>query len=245
MIDKLKTEFPLGEQIQGNSAKELFAKTFGQILYLLNILKVFTEEWTPDKQILTDREMQDYQSFYLDIKDEFDKRREGEAVSILDDVVFEIELVKANDVDFDYILSKIKEAHNENMSEQEMTIYIDRIVRSSYTLRNKDLLIKAFLNVINLTNDYSNLPEQFDKFVSEDKEKQIDNLINKFNLKPEEAKKFIQNAIRDNELNSYGTKFTNIFKPMSMFDKSDDTNREGLKAKVSEEIQKLIDLYNE
>lgn len=246
LVNRLQHEFPLDQYIYEDPAKKLFVKTFGQILYLLNILKVFTEEWTPDKQILTEREMQDYQSLYLEIKDEFEIRQKSEAVSILDDVVFQIELVKANDVNVDYILGQVKDAHERNFTEKELIVQIERIVKSSLNLKNKEELIKRFIRTVNFDNDLDklsilDLKEAFDKFVALDKEVAVNELIAKFNLKVEEAKKFILNAIENNELNNYGTKFTNILPALGLFDKRGET----IKVQVSEAIQNLIDLYNE
>ncbi|ADN69054.1 type I restriction endonuclease subunit R [Mycoplasmopsis fermentans] len=246
LVNRLQHEFPLDQYIYEDPAKKLFVKTFGQILYLLNILKVFTEEWTPDKQILTEREMQDYQSLYLEIKDEFETRQKSEAVSILDDVVFQIELVKANDVNVDYILGQVKDAHEKNITEKELIVQIERIVKSSLNLKNKEELIKRFIRTVNFDNDFDklsilDLKEAFDKFVALDKEVAVNELIAKFNLKVKEAKKFILNAIENNELNNYGTKFTNILPALGLFDK----RRETIKVQVSEAIQNLIDLYNE
>ncbi|MFB7461005.1 hypothetical protein [Streptomyces sp. NPDC056188] len=106
-IAELLDCFPLGKGIVGEQAQKDFIALFGAILSLRNILVAF-DEFAGD-EILTPRQMQDYQSVYLDLYEDFRRTAEGDKESISEDVVFEIELVKQVEVGVDYILTLVSE----------------------------------------------------------------------------------------------------------------------------------------
>ena len=105
-VQELLTRFPLGQPIIGESAQKAFIALFGQILRLQNILTSFDD--FAGNEILTDRQGQDYRSVYLDLYAEFKKDATAEKESIVDDVVFEIELIKQVEINVDYILMLVQ-----------------------------------------------------------------------------------------------------------------------------------------
>ncbi len=92
LIDKLETEFPLGTAIVGEQAEKDFIRLFGAILSLRNIFSAFDK--LEEIQPLTFRDLQDYQSIYVDLYDKYctDPNRNKENIN--DIIVFEIELIK-------------------------------------------------------------------------------------------------------------------------------------------------------
>ena len=94
MIAELSDKFPLTEpQIIGEQNQKDFISLFGAILRMRNLLTSFDE--FKDKEILSERDLQDYLGRYQDLRDEWNERRKkGELEDIVDDIVFEIELIK-------------------------------------------------------------------------------------------------------------------------------------------------------
>ncbi len=106
-VAELLALFPLGERWLGENATKMFIKLFGRILQLRNILTAFDE--FEGNEILSERDYQDYQSYYVDLYAEMRREADAEKESIIDDVVFEIELVKQVEVNVDYILFLVEQ----------------------------------------------------------------------------------------------------------------------------------------
>ncbi len=101
MIDELTTKFPLSEpQIVGEQNQKEFISLFGAILRMRNLLSSFDE--FKGKEILSERDWQDYLGRYQDLHDEWKERiTKGESKDIIDDIVFEIELIKQIEINID------------------------------------------------------------------------------------------------------------------------------------------------
>ena len=104
MIDDLTEKFPLSEpRITGEQNKRDFISLFGAILKMRNLLSAFDE--FAGQEMLTERDFQDYLGRYQDLHDEWiQSRKKGELADIIDDIVFEVELVKQIEINIDYIL---------------------------------------------------------------------------------------------------------------------------------------------
>jgi type I restriction enzyme R subunit len=147
LIQHLKKHF-LISQIMGEQKEKRFIKLYGAILRIKNILSSFDEFL--DKEILTEREFQDYQSLYLDLYDKNRNKIESNKASILNDVNFEIELVKQSEISIDYILSLVERYHQSNYKDKTVVLaQINRNVTSNPTLRSKMELINNFIKTIN------------------------------------------------------------------------------------------------
>ena len=104
MIEELISKFPLSEpRIIGEQNQKDFIALFGAILRMRNILSAFDE--FAGQEIITERDFQDYLGRYQDLRDEWnEKRKKGESTDIIDDIVFEVELIKQIEINIDYIL---------------------------------------------------------------------------------------------------------------------------------------------
>jgi type I restriction enzyme, R subunit len=138
-VAELQELFPLSEVWRGESATKMFIALFGSILRLRNILTAFDE--FAGNEILSERDYQDYQSIYLDIHAELRREADSEKESIIDDVVFEIELVKQVEVNVDYILMLVEQYREERGDgtdrEIETLAKIRRAIDSSVSLRKQ------------------------------------------------------------------------------------------------------------
>ena len=233
-IAELIQKYPLGVDIIGEQNKKNFVILFGNILRLRNILSSFDR--FQGEEIISAFDMQDYTSIYLDIREEF--KPSGDKDSIKEDVVFEMELVKQVEVNIDYILMLVAKYHASNCQDKEIIGSIDKAIRSSLELRSKKELIEAFIETINVTTDVQN---DWKRFVAEQKEKEIDEIVSEHKLKPEETKTFIENAFRDGAIKTTGTDIEKILPAMSRF--GGGGNRKQIKKTVLERLQTFFEKY--
>ncbi|MEU8319802.1 type I restriction endonuclease subunit R [Nonomuraea sp. NPDC048881] len=213
-VTELLNRFPLGQQIVGERAQKGFIALFGAILRLQNILTSFDE--FAGNEILTDRQAQDYRSIYLDIYAEFRRIQDTDKESIIDDVVFEIELIKQIEINVDYILmlvQKYKVAKGDG-TDKEIRAEIARAVDASPTLRNKKDLVEAFVDSVSAR---SVVAEEWRAFVTAKREAELDQIIAEEGLRADEARRFINTAFRDGAIQTDGTAITRVLPPVSRF----------------------------
>lgn len=234
-IEELLSRFPLGEPIIGEQNKKDFVVLFGNILRLRNILAAFDR--FAGNEILSAIDFQDYTGTYHDIYEDI-KAKPGDKASIIDDVVFEMELVKQVEVNIDYILMLVAKYHDDNCKDKEILVAIDKAIKSSLQLRSKKELIENFINTINTD---SNINDDWQEFVKEQKKIDIQTLIGEEKLKPEETIKFVDNAFRDGILKTTGTDLDKIMPPVSRF--GGGGFRDKKKQNVIEKLKKLFEKY--
>ena len=102
LVGQLQSEFPEDQPILGEDAEKRFISLFGSLLKSINILSTFDQFY--DRRELTDRQLQDYQSHYLDLRDKWRRRKTGDKENINDDLIFETELIRQVEINIDYIL---------------------------------------------------------------------------------------------------------------------------------------------
>lgn len=214
MIEELTTKFPLSEpQIIGEQNQKNFIALFGAILRMRNLLLSFDE--FAGKEILSERDLQDYLGRYQDLRDEWKRRREDkQKEDITDDIVFEIELIKQIEINIDYILLLVKKYHDSHCEDKEVLIDIRKAMDASPELRSKKALIETFIAGI---NDVDDVLTEWRSFVVEQKEKELASIVAEENLKPEETRKFVENAFRDGEIKTTGTDIDKLMPPVSRF----------------------------
>ncbi|MDR0301397.1 MAG: type I restriction endonuclease subunit R, partial [Treponema sp.] len=205
LIERLLTEYPLGAALLGETAKKTFIDLFGTILKLRNILTSFDD--FEGNEILSKRDLQDYQSRYIDLYKEFRPKDEGDKENINDDIIFEIELIKQIEVNIDYILMLVAKYHESNCTDKEILSAIDKAVNSSLELRSKKELIEGFISRVNTSTQ---IDADWCKFVKEQKETDLTALIASEKLKEDETRRFIDNSFRDGVLKTTGTDFDKI-----------------------------------
>lgn len=233
-ISQLIQKYPPDETIIGETAKRDFIISFGSILRLRNILSSFDK--FKGMEILSEEDFRDYLSKYEDLNDEF-KSKSEDSESIKDDLVFEMELVRQLEVNIDYILMLVTKYHKSNCKNQEIRSSIDKAIRASMSLRSKKDLIDGFINKINADTD---VMTDWAKFVKEQKESDLKDLIKDENLKESETRKFIDSSFRDGQIKTIGTDIEKILPPMGRFNGG---NRNERKQAIIEKLLKFFDKY--
>lgn len=214
MMEELEEKFPLSEpQIIGEQNQKDFVSLFGTILRMRNLLSSFDE--FVGKELITERDLQDYLGRYQDLCDEWKRRREqGESTDIIDDIVFEVELIKQIEINIDYILMLVKKYHDTHCEDKEVLITINKAIDASPELRSKKALIETFIAGINEVDD---IMAEWHDYVVAKREEDLENIIKEERLKPEETRKFLENAFRDGEIKTAGTDIDKLMPPVSRF----------------------------
>ena len=214
MMEELEEKFPLSEpQIIGEQNQKDFISLFGAILRIRNLLSSFDE--FIGKELITERDLQDYLGRYQDLRDEWKRRREqGESTDIIDDIVFEIELIKQIEINIDYILMLVKKYHDTHCEDKEVLITINKAIDASPELRSKKSLIETFIAGINEVED---VMAEWHDYVVAKREEDLENIIKEEKLKPEETRKFLENAFHDGEIKTAGTDIDKLMPPVSRF----------------------------
>lgn len=235
LINLIKEQFPLGTEIIGEDAKKEFVKLFGALLRVRNILTAF-DQFEGDT-LISDRDLQDYQSNYLDIYHELNNRDNRDKENINDDIVFEMELIKQIEINIDYILMLV--AKYQGNKDKEILIDISKAIGSSPELRSKKELIENFISNINVD---TKVDEDWKLYVEKQKESDLVNLIEEENLKPTETRKFIDNSFRDGILKTSGTDIDSILPPTRRFG-GGANNRQVKKQSIIEKLTKFFEKY--
>lgn len=237
MIAELVYKFPLTEErIIGEKAQKEFIALFGAVLRMRNLLTAFDD--FEGKEILSERDLQDYLGRYQDLRDEWRKKRENEEKEdITDDVVFELELVKQIEINIDYILILVTKYHDSHCSDKETLITIQKSIDASPELRSKKALIENFIDGI---NDVDDVMAEWHSYIAAEKEKQLNEIIAEEKLKADETKKFVDNAIADGEMRTTGTDIDKLMPPISRFG---NTNREKKKQSIIEKLKAFFERF--
>jgi type I restriction enzyme R subunit len=237
LITTLTTQYPLGQPIIGEEAEKDFIRLYGAILRLRNILTSFDD--FEGNEILSERDFQDYQSIYIDLYQEYRKGADGDKETINDDIVFEIELVKQIEVNIDYILMLVAKYQQSNCKDKTILTTIDKAINSSIELRSKKELIERFIEQVNVS---TKVDEDWRKFLHERKEADISAIIEEERLKPEETRRFIDNAFRDGMLKTTGTAIDKIMPPVSRFGGGRAAKKQGIIEKLMLFFEKYLGL---
>lgn len=236
LVEQLLEEFPTGEPVIGEESEKRFIGLYGSLLKSINILSSFDQ--FDGQEILSDRQLQDYQSNYLDLQEKWRKRRGGDKENINDDLVFETELIRQVEVNIDYILLLVQKYHDTNCTNKEILVNISKAIGSSMQLRSKKELIENFIGSVNADTD---VEQSWKDFVRQQKAEDLKELIESENLRPEETERFIESSFRDGQVRTTGTDIDKILPPMSRFGGSG--NRQEKKKTVVEKLQTFFERY--
>lgn len=242
LIEELMEKFPLGGNprglhITGEKAEKEFIKLFGTILRALNILQTF-DEFEGKEIIDLNGDFLDYRGFYNEMHDKY-RPRGGESANINDDLVFEIELMKSQEINIDYILFLIGQLTGEESSDREIIIKAVKSVEASPDLRNKEELIREFISRHTPDND---VHAQWHEFVRETQQREIEKIITEENLRRDKALTFVGQAFRDGEVSEGGTAIAEILPPMGLFGIA-GTRRAEKKKAVLQKIKDFFDRF--
>ncbi len=172
-------------------------------------------------KIPSERKIQDYRSTYNDIRDWLRKEQASgnEEASLIDwgDVVFEVDLLKSQEINIDYILEQVFEYKQKSKDKTALVEYAKRIIRSSIGNRAKESLLVDFINKTNLDkiDNKASMLDAFFDFAKAEQKREAEELISLENLNKEPAKRYIMNSIKREFATENGTELNAILPKMS------------------------------
>lgn len=243
ICNEILNKFSEPTEIRLEADKKEFVNLFGELLKAENILKNF-DEFENFEKIISDRQMQDMKSVYVDIRESIinskrSEKFEGEQIDF-SDVEFQIDLLKTDEINLDYILALILEKSKENDDMESLKAEVRRVIRSSLGTRAKEELIMDFINTTKLSElkNPDDILELFYEFARKEKDVQINDLIEEENLKAD-SNRFIEKAINKGYIEYAGDELDRIIPPTSRRQGA----RERKKESVLEKIRKIVEVF--
>ena len=245
LCNEIVEKFPKPVEIEKNQDKKEFAELFGELLKTENILKNF-DEFENFEKIISDRQMQDMKSVYVDICEEIrnagkdDQNNSNEQGIDFSDIEFQIDLLKTDEINLDYILSLILKKSEEHDDIETLKSEIRRIISTSLGTRAKENLVINFINKTDLKKLKNNgeILDAFYKYAKEEKKEKIDELVKDENLK-EDSRRFIEKSINKGFVDYAGSELDSILPPTSRRKGA----REVKKQSVLEKIRKMVEIF--
>ncbi|OBP36687.1 DEAD/DEAH box helicase, partial [Pasteurella multocida subsp. multocida] len=235
VVKELQARFPDPAAIETEKEKKDFVKLFGEYLRLDNILQNYDEYADLQKAVaptgnqveepaaeylvqsestilpLTPHEVQDYRSTYNDIRDWLRREKANNNATQLtidwDDVVFEVDLLKSQEINLDYILELIFEQHKKNQNKPALIEEMRKMIRASVGSRAKESLVVDFINQTNLDAipDKASIIDAFFAFAQAEQQKEAKALIESENLNEEAAKRYLAISLKREYASENGT----------------------------------------
>ncbi|MFC0036486.1 type I restriction endonuclease subunit R [Cardiobacterium valvarum] len=196
--------------------------------------------------ILSARQLQDYRSTYNDIRDWLRQSKAGEAQEASkldwDDVVFEIDLLKSQEINLDYILELIFERNKKVKNKTELVEEIRRIIRASIGNRAKESLIVDFINQTDL-DDIPNVPaiiEAFFTFAQEEQRREAAELVAAEGLNEAAAKRYLEVSFKRGYASENGTELSDALPKMSPLNPLHLAKKQSVFRKIAAFVEKFL-----
>jgi len=191
-INKLVSKPAEVDELISEEQQLLFVTSFRELLRLKNVLESFADFTYADIYI-DEQEFEDFKSKYLDIYDKVRTDRETEKVSILEDVDFDLELIRRDEINIDYILRLIARMVDSTEEEKKnITSTIMNILSGDPELRSKRELIEKFIDsTVPKIDDSEGVEGAFEDFWQKEKIAAFEKMCKEENIRPEQMQKLI------------------------------------------------------
>ena len=195
--------------------------------------------------IPSERNIQNYRSTYNDIRDWLRLQKDGEekAKSTIDwdDVVFEVDLLKSQEINLDYILELIFEHNKKTKNKSELIDEIRSIIRASLGNRAKESLIVDFINQTDLDSivDKAGIIESFFQFAQKEQQQEADELMNSEGLNIDAAKRYINVSLKRGYASEQGTDLNDAIPKMSPLNPQYLTIKQRIFQKIAAFVEKF------
>lgn len=199
----------------------------------------------------SERSIQNYRSTYNDIRDWLRRQKDGEekAKSTIDwdDVVFEVDLLKSQEINLDYILELIFEHNKKMKNKAELIDEIRTTIRASLGNRAKESLIVDFINQTDLDSivDKAGIIESFFQFAQKEQQKEADELIISEGLNIDAAKRYINVSLKRGYASEQGTDLNDALPKMSPLNPQYLTKKQSIFQKIVAFVEKFVGIGGE
>lgn len=198
-----------------------------------------------DVRIPSERAVQNYKSAYNDIRDWLRNQRNSDKKDALtinwDDIVFEVDLLKSQEINLDYILELIFENNKKNQNKEAIVEDARQLIRSSIGNRAKESLLVEFINKTNLDeiSDKAELIDSFFKYAQAEQLREVDELIAEEKLNPEKARHYIAVSLRKEFASENGTELNSVLPKMSPLNPNYLTKKHTVFQKITALVEKF------
>ncbi|WP_367110591.1 type I restriction endonuclease subunit R [uncultured Psychrobacter sp.] len=196
-------------------------------------------------KVPSERSVQDYRSTYNDIRDWIRRERSGNeqdsAVVDWDEVVFEVDLLKSQEINLDYILELIFEHNKQTKDKSALVEEVRRMIRASLGNRAKESLVVDFIHQTNLDNipDKSSIIEAFFTFAQSEQQREVKEIITDENLNTEAAKRYISASLKREYASENGTELNAILPKLSPLNSQYLTKKQSVLQKIAAFVEKF------
>ncbi|WP_220094730.1 type I restriction endonuclease subunit R, EcoR124 family [Picosynechococcus sp. PCC 11901] len=211
------------------------------------------EHYLSDEDLVTlqaikvpgDRTIQDYRSTYNDIRDWLrrEKAAEAQQKSTIDwnDVVFEVDLLKSQEINLDYILELVFDHNKKTKSKADLVDEVRRVIRASLGNRAKESLLVDFINQTDLDqiDDKASVVEAFYAFAQAEQQQEAAKLITAESLNVEAARRYITTSLRREFASEHGTELNAILPKMSPLNPQYLTKKQSVFQKIADFVEKF------
>lgn len=196
-------------------------------------------------ELPVERTIQDYRSTYNDIRDWLRREKSGkeaeESTIDWDDVVFEIDLLKSQEINLDYILELIFEHNKKTKDKASLIEEIRRVIRASIGNRAKESLVVDFINETELDSiqDKANIIDSFFAYAQGRQKTEATELITDENLNEEAAKRYISASLKREYASENGTELNTLLPKMSPLNPQYLTKKQSVFQKIASFVEKF------
>ncbi|MCA9765118.1 MAG: type I restriction endonuclease subunit R [Carnobacterium sp.] len=191
-----------------------------------------------------ERMIQDYRSTYNDIRDWIRREKAGkekeESHIDWDDVVFEVDLLKSQEINLDYILELIFEKNKKVKDKGSLVEEVRRLIRSSVGNRSKESLVVDFINETDLDKikDKANIIDSFFSFAQSEQKREAEELIDAEELNEDAAKRYLLSSLKREYASENGTELNEILPKMSPLNSKYLTKKQSVFQKIASFVEK-------
>lgn len=192
-----------------------------------------------------ERKIQDYRSTYNDVRDWLRREKTGaekeQSTIDWDDVVFEVDLLKSQEINLDYILELLFEHNKKTKSKAELVEEMRRIIRASLGNRAKESLVVDFINQTDLDqiDDAASVIEAFYAYAQVVQRQEVEELINAESLNAEAARRYITTSLKREYASDAGTELNAILPKMSPLNPQYLTKKHSVLQKIAAFVEKF------
>lgn len=195
-------------------------------------------------EVPDERQVQDYRSTYNDIREWLRREKpKDQKESNIDwgDVVFEIDLLKSQEINIDYILGLIFEKNQKSKDKTSLVEDIRRVIRSSVGNRAKESLVVDFIHQTDLDKikDKASIIEEFFKFAQVEQKKEVELLIAEEGLNEQAAKRYILTSLKREYASENGTELNEALPKMSPLNPKYLTKKQTVFQKIAAFVEKF------
>ena len=196
-------------------------------------------------EVPSERTIQDYRSTYNDIRDWIRREKAGDekekSTIDWDDVVFEVDLLKSQEINLDYILELIFEHNKKSKDKEALVEDVRRLIRSSVGSRAKESLVVDFINQTDLDKikDKASIIDEFFTFAQAEQQREAEELIASEKLNEEAAKRYILSSLKKEYASQNGTELNEILPKMSPLNPQYLTKKQSVFQKIAAFVEKF------